>query len=355
MLNWRKNQVATPGFVKLEEAPLSPAALHSILTRKRSVDLEDTSNAAYFYRHYRAEAREKLFYEELFESRMKHQEILQEKEKRRKKKQKGTRKAASTRNRRKSTSNCKNATASSAENGEDAKGHGHGPKDGKEGSVDSIDLALPKLPRGPWSYKLGPEYDQRPEVPSNVVNEPSFNYRIPVERLKQRHLMKDAEERRKVANWWKMPSHLIRRTDYGNMGNVKISMRSRGGSRANGSRSPSRSTSPKRRDRKSETQRNGEKGAAKGSTSGSATSKGAGSSGTETSGGTNGSGSSPSTEEELRKQELIKLYLKMKEKQKQCGKKEKKKRKGQHTEGSMRKKQKVSSGPVDVRTMLHKK
>jgi len=81
----------------------------------------------------------------------------------------------------------------------------------------SIDLLLPTLPKGPWSFKLGREYDSKPLVPSNVMNRPLFNYNIPWKQLQQRQFGINSME-----NWWKMPSHLIRRTDYGNMGNSKI-------------------------------------------------------------------------------------------------------------------------------------
>jgi len=340
MLNWRKNQVATPGFVKLENAP-SPSNVDALLNRcsASKSEQEETSNAAYFYRHYRAEAREKLFYEELFESRMKHQQILEEKEKRRKKKQKGGRKS-NGRNRKKAGQSANaNAKTSGSENG--VEGHhsngGDRGHQGKEESVESIDLALPKPPKGPWSYKLGPEYDLRPEVPGNVVNEPVFNYAIPTtEQLKRRHLIKDEEERRKMAKWWKMPSHLIRRTDYGNLGNVKISMRN---AVAGGARSPSprrksgeKGEGPKRR--------NGVKEKRNGMASSSSTAASSEKSG----------GDRDSKAEELRKQELIKLYLTMKQKQKlQCGKKERRKKRKDGKRHS------VPSGPVDVRTMLHKK
>merc|ERR1739842_23654 len=50
-------------------------------------EIEDTSNEAYFHRHYRAEAREKLFYEQLFDQRLKQQQILEQKAKKKKKKQ----------------------------------------------------------------------------------------------------------------------------------------------------------------------------------------------------------------------------------------------------------------------------
>ena len=336
MLNWRKNQVATPGFTKLDNVPTPTTVAVTHIDRSK-VELEDTSNAAYFYRHYRAEAREKLFYEELFESRMKHQQILEEKEKRRKKKQKGNRKSNGNRNRKKSGTENGHKSGDKTSDSKEAKDANQG----KEDSVDSIDLTLPKLPKGPWSYKLGPEYDKRPEVPSNVLNEPVFNYKcsVSMEELKKRHLIKDPEQRKKLANWWKMPSHLIRRTDYGNMGNIKISMRS------NGSRSPS---PIKRRSAvKTEQKRNGVKGTAlttgkkKEPLSSSSSSAAAG-------------GGETSSAEEMRKQELIKLYLKMKEKQKQCSKKEKKKKRKRHKDGG--KGQQIACGPVDVRTtLLHRK
>merc|ERR1712039_923370 len=57
-----------------------------IHTKKRVAEVEDTSNEAYFHRHYRAEAREKLFYEQLFDQRLKQQQILEQKAKKKKKK-----------------------------------------------------------------------------------------------------------------------------------------------------------------------------------------------------------------------------------------------------------------------------
>merc|ERR1712154_74759 len=125
---------------------------------------EGTSNKAYFYRHFMAEAREKKFYEELFETRTKQQQIL---EKRKTKKEFEENKM-------------------------------------NEFEQNDIDLMLPTLPKGPWSFKLGPEYDKTPVVPQIVTNRPQFNYQ------------------HKIGMEWKMPSHLIRRTDYGNMGNIII-------------------------------------------------------------------------------------------------------------------------------------
>merc|ERR1712154_204429 len=142
---------------------------------------EGTSNKAYFYRHFMAEAREKKFYEELFETRTKQQQIL---EKRKTKKEFEENKM-------------------------------------NEFEQNDIDLMLPTLPKGPWSFKLGPEYDKTPVVPSNVINRPQFNYDIPFKQLSQRRFMNESEKKG-MENWWKMPSFLIRRTDYGNIASSKV-------------------------------------------------------------------------------------------------------------------------------------
>jgi len=301
MLNWRKNQVATPGFVKITK-PEGAAADADQLQRSSS-KMEDTSNAAYFYRHYRAEAREKLFYEELFESRMKTQRILEEREERseqRRKKKRAPRGDPAKRDEPDS------AAAESEAKGDSVH------------SADAIDLALPKPPKGPWSYKLGSEYETRPEVPSNVVNEPVFNYNM--DSLRKR--LRAEDPLRDIGRWWKRPSHLIRRTDYGMMGKLTIAT-------ASGHDAHSAATDC----------------APNGSGGGTASSASTQSAGAES--------------EEMRKQELIKLYLKMKEKQREGVRerkqhhhhhRRKKKRKRRHREEGSR----AVAGPVDVRTMLHR-
>merc|ERR1712204_44985 len=89
----------------------------------------------------------------------------------------------------------------------------------KETSVETkeIDLALPELPKGPWSFKLGSEYDSKPTVPSNVMARPQFNYAIPFKQLQQRQFMNEDEKM-----CWQMPAYLIRRTDYGTIGSSNV-------------------------------------------------------------------------------------------------------------------------------------
>merc|ERR1739842_126419 len=95
----------------------------------------------------------------------------------------------------------------------------------KETSVETkeIDLALPELPKGPWSFKLGSEYDSKPTVPSNVMARPQFNYAIPFKQLQQRQFMNEDEKTQMDEKLsWKMPSYLIRRTDYGTIGSSSV-------------------------------------------------------------------------------------------------------------------------------------
>merc|ERR1712204_25435 len=95
----------------------------------------------------------------------------------------------------------------------------------KETSVETkeIDLALPELPKGPWSFKLGSEYDSKPTVPSNVMARPQFNYAIPFKQLQQRQFMNEDEKTQMDEKLcWQMPAYLIRRTDYGTIGSSNV-------------------------------------------------------------------------------------------------------------------------------------
>merc|ERR1712204_134266 len=134
-------------------------------------------------------AREKLFYEQLFDQRLKQQQILEQKAKKKKKKLQ------------KQKSNKKETSVETKE----------------------IDLSLPELPKGPWSFKLGSEYDSKPTVPSNVMARPQFNYAIPFKQLQQRQFMNEDEKTQMDEKLcWQMPAYLIRRTDYGTIGSSSV-------------------------------------------------------------------------------------------------------------------------------------
>eukprot|EP00484_Ammonia_sp_Unknown_P017167 CAMPEP_0197029110 /NCGR_PEP_ID=MMETSP1384-20130603/8630_1 /TAXON_ID=29189 /ORGANISM="Ammonia sp." /LENGTH=296 /DNA_ID=CAMNT_0042458213 /DNA_START=93 /DNA_END=983 /DNA_ORIENTATION=- len=281
---------------------------------------EDTSNEAYFYRHFRAEAREKLFYEELFESRMKQQQILEEKEKRQKKKHKKRKKRKPKSAGKGSGASKRNGVDENTENAEDAG-------DDEESENDNdIDLSLPKIPKGPWTYKLGAKYDKKPTVPAIVSNLPQFNYDIPYKKLKNKQFIIGVDERSKLENWWKRPPHLIRRVDYGNMGNVTIPV--------------DKNDSNKTRDAVKVSNAITKPSAPPNTSSSLAT----------------------STATEKDKVELIKLYklISMKQKEKtnnsnQCEDKRKSKKKQKKNKHKAHKNGQITSGPVDVRSLLSQK
>lgn len=260
-LHWRKKQVATPKFVLLSKT-------HSFTGNVKGAVTEDTSNEAYFFRHYRAEAREKLFYEKLFSARERHQQQQQQ---------------------------------TKTESGDEKE----------KGEV----LALPKLPEGPWTFKLGPEYDKRPAVPGNVTHRPRFNYTRPN--------FKKGEE-------WVMPKRLIRRTDYGNVNNLTLTQRE--GKKEKETRLGSRNRNRKRRRSRSKSEgdsvkEKGKEGKNVGKT----------------------------------KKELIALYQQLRKHEKAQKQKQKSKHKGKtsahrksihkrrHSQGT---KTSHHKGPVDVRSLL---
>ena len=297
---------------------------------------EDTSNEAYFYRHYRAEAREKLFYEELFESRIKQQQILEEKEKRRKKKKKRGRKSN------KNTENGDNKTTKRGRGRKKSKCDNSDEDEGENDEQNDMDLTLPKIPKGPWTYKLGAEYDKKPVVPSIVSHKPQFNYHIPYKELKNKQFILDENKRKELDNWWKMPPNLIRRTDYGNMGNVIVPVNNQKNSNNNTSNSCSSSTNT--------TTNSLSKNSL--STNSLMTNKAP----------TRTNNNKINKEEERKKQELIQMYKLLKQaektKTKQNKKSDTKKNKKKYKNVKVKDKEKnipCSSGPVDIRSLLNRK